>query len=232
MSQEAIEILRINSHKLQSDEGMDGYWIPKLFFDQALDLLHKQPVCKTCGGSGKTFPIQKQTENVSAIKIICPICKGTGISPDCTPPEASEFTKEIRAKLDHLDDVGYKVDGYWAHRYAEPQRDTQIFEDIREACTRLDQLETDLADVKLELSTPETAGMEKEPLYKWAAMIVCAKHDLETANKAQADYIETLIQVDKKVHKFFDECPNCKKRVRDWYNSLPKADLPEGAWEW
>lgn len=60
--------------------------------------LAKPEPCKTCGGSGKTFPTQKQTENVSAIKIICPRCKGTGIEPACQEPEPIEFTKEWLAE--------------------------------------------------------------------------------------------------------------------------------------
>ena len=45
----------------------------------------------------------------------------------------------------------------------------------------VEQLEKQLEDIKLELSTPETmeCASKNEPLYKWAALIVCENHRLK-----------------------------------------------------
>jgi hypothetical protein len=65
---------------------------------------------------------------------------------------------------------------------------------IAEQAKRIEELEQVIADVKLELSTPETAGMDKEPLYKWAATLTCAhfkeRQELEAKNAQQAKTIE------------------------------------------
>lgn len=48
--------------------------------------------------------------------------------------EPVAFIKEIQYKLEHLEhEMGYKVDGFVALRYAEPQLEMQIFIDIRRA---------------------------------------------------------------------------------------------------
>lgn len=84
--------------------------------NQALTILRKQPVCKTCGGSGiknlgdcnecgrkdcalfegkcVDCRVEKQTYDDT-----CPDCKGTGINPDCTPPEAGKFVRQFRKLL-------------------------------------------------------------------------------------------------------------------------------------
>jgi len=47
--------------------------------------------------------------------------------------------------------------------------------DLATAKQRIEDFEKIIDDVKLELSEPETMGMDDEPLYKWAALIVCEK---------------------------------------------------------
>lgn len=124
--------------------------------DEVLSLL--PPVCKTCGGSG-------EVPNGGCGCGYCDVPLTTKPCPDCQPTDKRIMTDEQLLGLH--DDIRDGISMIVAkdHYY--------------ELDAKITQLETDLADIKLELSTPETIGMEKEPLYKWAASIVCAKLELQ-----------------------------------------------------
>ncbi len=76
------------------------------------------------------------------------------------------------------------------------------YDELKEKCDKLHKanevLLTELADIRLELSCPETTGMSLEPLYKWAATIVCAKLQLKEK------YDALVIAVGKDAQKFSD----------------------------
>jgi len=74
-------------------------------------------------------------------------------------PEPTKFTKMVRKDI----------------KDTTPNLYASI---IWRACDIIEQQATDLADIKLELSCPETmeCANNKEPLYKWAALIMCIKH--------------------------------------------------------
>ena len=55
-------------------------------------------------------------------------------------------------------------------------------------------LQKELEDIRLELSTPSTMGLEKEPLYKWAALIVCEGHLLRAEVEQLKEKIKQLEQ--------------------------------------
>ena len=89
----------------------------------------EQPKCETCGGSGKVFYKDALTEIYDNM---CFDCKGTGISPDCEQPKASDkFTKDVR------------------EIYEEERNKKQPFiaiEIVLEACDKLDSLQAELAE--------------------------------------------------------------------------------------
>ncbi len=61
-----------------------------------------------------------------------------------------------------------------------------------------DELQKQLDDVRLELSCPETMGMDNEPLYKWAAVVMCK--ELELHRK----YDALVVAVGRDDQKFSD----------------------------
>ena len=75
-------------------------------------------------------------------------------------------------------------------------RDPVQWQDMSfEACARLDtetqradKAEAELKDIKLELSCPETmeCASKKEPLYKWAALVMCLKHKFKDKLKEKS----------------------------------------------
>ena len=73
---------------------------------------------------------------------------------------------------------------------------------------RIKEFEAQLKDIRLELSCPETANPEiqKEPLYKWAALIMCIKH-----------------QQAKRIKQLEVENANWKKRYIEAVNDLKQA---------
>lgn len=89
----------------------------------------------------------------------------------------------------------------------EAKQDAEAFENsLRQKKAAFDgcragnrELKAELTDIRLELSSPLTAGLEKEPLYKWAATFACEIHhlkaeckQLQTTNHSQAEELTRL----------------------------------------
>lgn len=75
-----------------------------------------------------------------------------------------DITK-IKAELKRRHDAG-KASG-----------DDRFYLDVLEVIT---DLQAEIEDIRLELSCPETSGMDDKPLYVWAAVINCEKLRLQT----------------------------------------------------
>lgn len=52
------------------------------------------------------------------------------------------------------------------------------------------RLQAELVDIRLELSCPETVGMEDKPLYEWAAVVNCTKLLLQAELKDLRDTVQ------------------------------------------
>ena len=100
------------------------------------------------------------------------------------------------------------------------------FEDLRkafeDACECLEQAEKDLNDIRLELSTPSTADLQGEPLYKWAALIVCEGHQLrrklEQAEKQIEQQQECIRELVRQAQSAYDYL--CTSSKFDWDNLI------------
>lgn len=205
MSQEAIELEKALEVLSWCQENADEKWmvdhlaLVRSSIDQALTLLRKEqpkPKCKTCGGKGKIPRKEKQhcrllmcadLEIPSCFK--CQFYIHEASCPDCKEqPPAGEFTKEVRVQLKHWRDF----------------RNPDIVKKLEQACDRLDSSETKLNDIKLELSCPETmeCANNKEPLYKWAALIMCNQHKLEAKVKDLLEACEAMKEIKNKIYGF------------------------------
>ena len=130
--------------------------------------MNKEAKYKTCEGcehlknpqGGYCYMFKEKPEN-------CQL----NTCPDCQQPPAGEWTKKIRASI-AVSDAFDQTAGKQSNPMITP---------LLEACKIIDRAEAELKDIKLELSCPETmeCAQKKEPLYKWAATIVCAKHELQ-----------------------------------------------------
>ena len=59
---------------------------------------------------------------------------------------------------------------------AAVMQDAQKFSDL---LVENEELKTSMDDIRLELSTSETTGMDDKPLYEWAAVVVCENIELK-----------------------------------------------------
>lgn len=93
----------------------------------------------------------------------------------------------------------------------KPEYD-ELFEEVRTLSKELD-------GVRLELSCPETIGMDNEPLYKWAAVVICAKLQL------QAKYDALVIAHDKLLEEYKVVDANLAKLLREKREASIDVDL-------
>lgn len=121
---------------------------------------------------------------------------------------------------------------------------------LMKACSRLtaaeealEKAEEELKDVRLELSTPSTAGIQKEPLYKWAALIVCEGHQYRRKLKRAEAEIKRITEIANRrscdsccqIHDIGVMCPPHEVRIKGdcWYHKTIKRlqdDLEKYRW--
>ena len=95
----------------------------------------------------------------------------------------AETQKMYHELQNERDEIGAKYDAI----VVAASKDAQKFSDL---LVENEELKTGMDDIRLELSTPETTGMDDKPLYEWAAVIVCENIELKKQVVALAECAE------------------------------------------
>lgn len=98
--------------------------------------------------------------------------------PDCQG-EVSKFVKECREEIAKTRSPLRTPTEITVFDYADK---------LEQALSMLEKQEKQLEDIKLELSCPETMGMDKNPLYEWAAVVQCEKLRLKGVFEKYGDH--------------------------------------------
>ena len=104
-------------------------------------------------------------------------------------------------------------------RSDEARREDSLYDRIGSLEQENRKLEKELKDIKLELSTPETVECmnKKEPLYKWAALIVCENHRLKAENKElRGSFEQEAIRLLNVIKQLQDEIETLKQSCRSY----------------
>ncbi len=117
--------------------------------------------------------------------------------------------KEIKASVEEMKALGFA--------------NTHIYmNNINKATMYLTYLLKEREGIKLELSCPETIGMENDPLYKWAASVNCAKLEAQKEQEEQ-DFV---------INKFSEwyndsECPQEAHGFCPGYESIKEEYIED-----